>query len=184
MKKDGRIANSPPLDHVSCQQSCLLDCAPKVKIDYRILLSDHFPLSLTLNLQITSTSQISWPTATTSDLAVTAPIVWEYTSYTYREWQLNACAWIEQACSCKVSEKDVWTRKEKHTTGPRSNLYVRRLLRLQSALSEVVLHEPTSSKLEAIKRKVSALRWRPWKLLLNDPAASPCTGQRGGGESS
>ena len=57
MKKDGQIANSPPLDHVMANRAAL-DCAPKVRIDYRILLSDHFPLSLTLNLQLTSTLQI------------------------------------------------------------------------------------------------------------------------------
>ena len=54
MKKDGQNANVPPLDHVMANR-CALDSSPKVRIDYRILLSDHFPLTLQLNLQ-TSTS--------------------------------------------------------------------------------------------------------------------------------
>ena len=167
MKKDGQIANAPPLDHVMANRSAL-DSAPKVRIDYRILLSDHFPLSLTLNLQTSSTSQIAWPAATSADLNVTAPIVWEYTSYTYQEWQANACAWIEQATQCKLLAKDVWTKKEKVHSGPKKNLNVRRLLKLQSALSEVVLHASTRPKVDAIRRKVLALKWRPWRSLLHD----------------
>ena len=75
-----------------------------------------------------------------------------------------ACAWIEQACQCKIPAK------EKVSTGPRENLYVRRLLKLQTALSEVVLHAPTPPKVEAIRRKVLALKWRPWRVSLHDLA--------------
>ena len=62
----------------------------------------------------------------------------------------------------------MWTKKEKVHSGPKKNLYVRRLLKLQSALSEVVLHASTPPKVEAVRRKVLALKWRPWKLLLHD----------------
>ena len=37
-------------------------------------------------------------------------------------------------------------------------------------MSEVVLHAPTPPKVEAIRRKVLALKWRPWRVLLHDLA--------------
>ena len=72
------------------------------------------------------------------------------------------------ACECTILPKAVWPIKQHDKRPPNISVSFRRLLRLQRALAEVVLHVPSESKNLSIEKKVRAIKWRPWVALPHD----------------
>ena len=81
MKKDGQVAKSPPIDHVVVKKVAL-DLFGKVRIDYRMLFSDHFPLVFTQNLTLRRDMRVVWPSVLKNLLNPVHKIPWGYSSYT------------------------------------------------------------------------------------------------------
>ena len=125
-----------------------------VKINYRLLMSDHFPLTFELDLTLSEYPQVAWPPMPKEKLTpVHLDYSWDNESYTYQQWSQHAVAWLEHTCECTILPKAVWTIKQQNKRPPKTSVYSRRLLRLQRALAEVVLHVPTELKVLSVERK-------------------------------
>ena len=101
-----------------------------------------------------------------ANLVPSNPGPWEHVSFSYQEWLQNATRWLEATCKCTIPPKGVWNLKQHAKRVTKHTVYLLKLLRLQRALADVVLHAPTLEKDLAIESKVHAIKWRPWITLL------------------
>ena len=91
VKKDEQIAKTLPIDHVVANRSAL-DCTSKVRAQYRIFLSDHFPLVFNLNMTLREDLHLCglpYPRV----LTPVNQIPWEHSSHTYQDCLQNAKMW-------------------------------------------------------------------------------------------
>ena len=137
----------------------------KVRVDYRLLVSDHYSLVLTLNMAWIQVNSIAWPQIpkTLPQKLHDLPCVSHPLSYS--EWQDEAVEWLSYVCEQRIPAQGV-LRPVNKSCLPRTQLYFRRLLRIAGLLSELVNHKVTDLAQNALQRKVAALKWRPWLRLL------------------
>ena len=94
-KKAGGIANSLPIDHFIANSKCL-DLACKIKVDYSVAVSDHYPLVGRIKVRESRQHNLwKWP-ATMKLEKICHQIDWQFVGKTYTEWAEYATKRLSQ----------------------------------------------------------------------------------------
>ena len=168
LSKQGGPAKRAPLDHCFANLS-LAQSKVRVKVEDKLVLSDHYPIILELPSLSPEFMCVKWVKSTKKPKPKTCSPPWTCFSYDFSEWQEGARTWLQQAHDQNIEPKGCLSFHAYRCVSPNAHVTFRRLLSLQKAVIELRLHPRLASQETSIARKLRALALGGLLSLLANP---------------
>ena len=158
--KEGLPAKSAPIDHMLANTR-MMDMIYECKVDWGVAISDHFPILASLVLNRASFRIARWPKppkVCPEHLVPGVPFPDPPVDCSYHDWLKITKVWLQKTIGTKVHSKNRLVTSPYKPAKLPIDLYYRRLLGVERALSYIVEHGETLERTAAVGRKLCALK--------------------------
>ena len=168
-KRSKGRAKREPIDHVVANKSAV-DLITMTRFEHNLVVSDHVPIAVTVNLPLPSFMRVVWPKKPSDLPKDPNPLPWNAAPEDYQQWQQAAKSWIQDATGVSIPERGSFQVSEPKWSSPKPCRRFCRLVKLRRAVSETMFAGGSNNKVSSILRKIHALRMLEWSALVDQPA--------------